>query len=119
MNFGNDTLRVLATAKEVTIDTERHPGLPVTIWIVVCDETVFVRSVNGPKGRWYRDLAAGSAGKLGFDGAVVSVRAEPVTVEDVISQVSQAYLDKYRPSPWAEAMVRPEVLETTLRLEPV
>jgi hypothetical protein len=119
MNFGNDTLRVLATAKEVTIDTERHPGAPVTIWIVVCDETVFVRSVKGPKGRWYRDMAAGSVGKLGFDGAAVSVRAEPVTVEDVISQVSKAYLDKYRPSQWAEAMVRPEVLETTLRLEPV
>jgi hypothetical protein len=119
MNFGNDTLRVLATAKEVTIDTERHPGAPVTIWIVVCDETVFVRSVKGPKGRWYRDMAAGSAGKLGFDGAAVSVRAESVTVEDVISQVSKAYLDKYRPSPWAGSMVRPEVLETTLRLEPV
>ena len=119
MSFGSDTLRALAAAKEVIIETERHPGLPVTIWVVVCDETVFVRSVKGPKGRWYLDLTAGSMGKLRFDSAAVAVRAEPVTDEAVIAEVSQAYLEKYRPSPWAESMVRSEVLGTTLRLEPV
>jgi hypothetical protein len=118
MNFDNDTLRALATAKEVTIETEHHPGVPVTIWIVVCEETVLVRSVKGPKGRWYRDLAGGSAGTLGFDGSKAGVRAVPVEDEEGIARVSQAYLQKYRPSPWAEAMVRPEVLGTTLRLEP-
>jgi hypothetical protein len=119
MNFGTDTLQALAVAKEVTIETERHPGLPVTIWIVVCDETVFVRSVNGPKGRWYRDLAGGSGGTLAFDGIMAEVRAVAVRDEAAIAQVSRAYLDKYRPSPWAEGMVRPEVLGTTLQLEPV
>ncbi|MBV8337481.1 MAG: DUF2255 family protein, partial [Alphaproteobacteria bacterium] len=104
---------------EVTIETEGHPGVPVTIWIVVLDGTVFVRSVKGPKGRWYRDLSGGSSGKLGFDGTAVAVRAVPVTDDEVIAEVSEAYLEKYRPSPWADAMVRPEVLGTTLRLEPV
>jgi hypothetical protein len=32
--------------------------------------------------------------------------------------VSQAFLRKYRPSPYAEAMVKQEILATTLRLEP-
>ena len=119
MSFGSDTLRDLAAAKEVTIETERHPGAPVTIWIVVCDATVFVRSVKGPKGRWYRDMATGSAGRLSFDGSSAAVRAVPVADEEAITLVSQAYLDKYGPSQWAEAMVRPEVLGTTLRLQPM
>ena len=37
---------------------------------------------------------------------------------DSIARASREYLRKYQPSPYAQAMVRAEVLPTTLRLEP-
>jgi hypothetical protein len=41
----------------------------------------------------------------------------PVTDPDTVEAVSQAYLSKYASSPYAKAMVAPEVLSTTLRVD--
>jgi hypothetical protein len=46
------------------------------------------------------------------------VQAIPETDPSAIERASSEYLRKYRPSPYAQAMVKPEVLPTTLRLEP-
>jgi hypothetical protein len=77
-----------------------------------------VRSVRGAKGRWYRDLAAGGPATLEFAGRQLAVHAVPVSDPAAIAKASQEYLRKYQPSPYAQAMVRPDVLPTTLRLEP-
>jgi hypothetical protein len=53
-NFDADTLSELHGVREVAIRTEKHPGGAVVIWVVVADDDVFVRSVYGRKGRWYR-----------------------------------------------------------------
>ena len=58
-NFAADTLRELSDLQEIAIRTEKHPETPVVIWVVVAEDEVFVRSVRGAKGRWYRDLATG------------------------------------------------------------
>jgi hypothetical protein len=60
-NFDAEMLRQLRDAREVAIRTEKHPTTQVVIWVVVADGEVFVRSVYGTRGRWYRDLAAGGA----------------------------------------------------------
>ena len=57
--FDADILRDLRDLREVAIRTEKHPDTAVVIWVVVADGEVFVRSVQGSKGRWYRDLATG------------------------------------------------------------
>ena len=57
--FDADTLRELRDIREVAIRTEKHPATAVIIWVVLADKEVFVRSVRGSKGRWYRDLATG------------------------------------------------------------
>jgi|SRR5580692_5810422 hypothetical protein len=57
-NFDADILCELRDLQEVAIRTEKHPNTAVVIWVAVADEEVFVRSVRGTKGRWYRDLAA-------------------------------------------------------------
>ena len=64
--FDADTLRELQDFREVAIRTERHPDSAVIIWVVVADGEVFVRSVRGSKGRWYRDLAKGGSGRIGI-----------------------------------------------------
>jgi hypothetical protein len=117
-NFDQETLRKLHDCQEVTIRTTKHPGSPVIIWVVVSGTEVFVRSVRGAKGRWYRDLATGGAATLEFNGEQVAVQAVPTTDALSIERASQKFLLKYQSSPYAASIVRPEVLETTLRLDP-
>ena len=90
----------------------------MVIWAVVADDDVFVRSVRGPKGRWYRDLAKGGPATLEVGGRQLAVQAIPATDSAAVERASREYLRKYRTSPYAESMVRPEALPTTLRLEP-
>ena len=74
--FDADILREL---QEVAIRTEKHPNTAVVIWVAVADEEIFVRSVRGTKGRWYRDLPAGDPATLEFAGRQVAVQAIPVS----------------------------------------
>ena len=117
-NFDADTLRELREVREVAIRTEKHPNSAVVIWVVVADNEVFVRSVYGTKGRWYRDLAAGGSATLEFAGRRLAVQAYPASDAGSIERASREYLRKYQPSLYAQSMVRDEVLSTTLRLEP-
>ena len=117
--FDADTLRELRDVREVAIRTEKHPESAVVIWVVVvAGDEVFVRSVRGSKGRWYRDLATGGSATLEYAGRQLGVQALPASDADSIARTSGEYLRKYQPSPYAQAMVRAEVLPTTLRLEP-
>ena len=117
-NFDADTLHELRDVQEVAIRTGKHPGTAVVIWAVVADDEVFVRSVRGAKGRWYRDLAAGGPATLEFAGHRLGVQAIPASDPDAVARASREFLRKYQPSPYAQSMVRSEVLPTTLRLEP-
>jgi hypothetical protein len=116
--FDADTLRALRDVKEIAIRTEKHPDSAVVIWVVAADDEVFVRSVRGARGRWYRDLAKGGSATLEFAGRRLAVQALPASDAASIARASQEYLRKYRPSPYAQSMVRDDVLSTTLRLEP-
>ena len=116
--FDADTLRELRDLREVAIRTEKHPDSAVVIWIVAADSDVFVRSVRGSKGRWYRDLATGGSATLEVAGRRLEVEAFPANDADSIARASREYLRKYQPSPHAQSIVRAEVLPTTLRLEP-
>ena len=117
-NFDADTLRELRDVREVAIRTEKHPKTAVVIWVVVADDEVFVRSVRGAKGRWYSDLSAGGPATLEFAGRRLAVQAIPVSDPAAVARASHEYLSKHKPSPYAQAMVKSQVLPTTLRLEP-
>jgi hypothetical protein len=122
-SFDSDTLRLIDGAREVRIETSRDEDAPThrtTIWVVTVDGTVFVRSVRGGKGRWYREVSANPAAALHVGNDPIPVRAVPVTDDATIAAVSEAYREKYgRTSPGStRAMVQPDTLPTTLRLEP-
>jgi hypothetical protein len=88
--FDQQTLRKLHGLKEVTIRTTKHPASAVTIWVVVSDADVFVRSVRGTKGRWYKDLANGGPATLEFNGEQLAVQAAPATDAVSTERASQA-----------------------------
>ena len=116
--FDKETLAQLGAQDEIAIRTEKHPGTAVVIWVAMADGDVFVRSARGAKGRWYRDVAAGGDASLEFDGRALPVRAVPAADAQSVERASREYLRKYRRSPYAQSVVRPDVLPTTLRLEP-
>lgn len=116
--FDRDTLQRLHDTQEIAIRTGKHPDKPVVIWVAVAGDEVFVRSVRGPKGRWYKDLAAGGPAELDFAGRKVAVQAMPATDQAAIRQASREYLRKYKTSPYAQSMVGADTLPNTLRLEP-
>jgi hypothetical protein len=122
-SFDSDTLLLIDGAREVRIETSRDEDAPThrtTIWVVTVDGTVFVRSVRGGKGRWYREASANPAAALHVGDERIPVRAVPVTDDATIEAVSKAYQEKYgRTSPGStRAMLQPETLPTTLGLEP-
>lgn len=117
--FDADTLRQLRDVQEPRIRTDRHPGSAVVIWVMVDGHDVFVRSWLGVRGRWYKDLATGGTATLEFAGRRLAVRAIPSSDDASVERASRAILQKYRQSSHAQEMVRPEILPTTLRLEPL
>ena len=75
-----------------------------------------VRSFRGTNGRWYRDLAAGGPA-IEFGGRQLAVQAMPANDKDRATRQPRIP-DEVRRRSYAQAMVRPDLLATTLRLEP-
>lgn len=119
--FDPETLSLLDEAQEVHIETRRDQDSPVhrtIVWVVVVDGDAFVRSVRGPKGRWYREISGNPAGALHAGDRRIPVHAAPAADGPTTEAVSDAYRSKYGlawPGPTA-AMVRPDALPTTLKL---
>ena len=122
-SFDAQILALLDETEEVRIETRRDEEAPehrTIIWVVVTGGEVFVRSVRGPKGRWYREISSHPEGALHAGDTRIPVRAASATEESTVEAVSEAIRSKYEqsaPGPTA-AMLRPEVLPTTLKLSP-
>jgi len=119
--FGDDVTALLDRTREVDIETRSAKGEihHVTIWIVVVDGAPCVRSYLGAKGRWYRELLARKTGALVVGTRRLPVRPARVRSDELIRAVSAGFRRKYpRSGSSLAAMVRREVLDTTLRLEP-
>lgn len=120
--FALDDATRMRNARTVRIETSAGAGKPVhraIIWIVV-DETgrAYVRSWLGERGRWYRELVANPTGAVHVDGRRIAVRATRADAEG-IETCSRLLREKHRTSRASLAsMLRDEVLDTTLELEP-
>ncbi len=116
--FDADVIDALRRRKEVGIRTSGNQQRPVTIWIVVVDDAVFVRSVRGPQGKWYIAARADGEATLVIDQRELPVCVTPVPDPADVAAVSQAILSKYATSPYAQVMVSDAIVPTTLRLGP-
>ena len=119
-----DVLELLDRTREVEIETAQPSRGPdatrrTVIWIVVDEGDVFVRSVRGEKGAWYRVLLRHPDATIHADGQAIRVRAVKAGDPDSIERTSRALQRKYkRFRASLAAMVQPHTLATTLRLEP-
>jgi hypothetical protein len=62
-----DELAAIAAASELEITSRRPDGTlrkPVTIWVVRVGEDLYVRSVRGSEGSWYRGSRQRDEGRI-------------------------------------------------------
>ena len=121
MSFEPGFVESVDTSQLIEIETRRRDGQGVrtVIWAVVDGGRVYVRSVLGEQGKWYRRLRARPEGAVHVGGRAVAVRAVPVDDDAEVERVSEALRRKYaRQASSLARMLRPETLPTTLRLEP-
>ena len=121
MSFSGEDLAAIDAAEEVHIETVAPGGAAhqTIIWIMVDDGEVFVRSVNGEKGRWYQEAKANPAVAIHVDGRRLPATAIPADDPDSIDRVSAALKTKYNGFGGdLESMLQPHNFATTLRLEP-
>ncbi len=119
--FDQPTLELLEHAREVDIETIRPDDRRrrTTIWAVVDEGDVFARSWRGDRAHWFQAaLDRPDEVALLADGRRLPVRAVPATDDRSVARCSSGFERKYAGDPATPAMVRAEILGTTLRLEP-
>jgi len=120
VSLSTEELEEIGTAKLVEIET-RSSGrvFRTVIWVVVDGEDVFVRSVRGRAGRWFQRALADPEVNLRVGDARFRFTALPAADADSVERTSGALRRKYRKGGSLESMLRDEVLDTTLLLQPM
>jgi hypothetical protein len=122
VTFPESDRAALAAAEEIRIETRSPSGTAhrTIIWVAEHDGTVYIRSVNGPGARWYREATAPDAGPgaIEVDGRRIPVRLEPATDPASIEACSAGLRAKYQGDPSLQSMLVEHTLETTLRVQP-
>ena len=91
-----DQLDEVGKAEEVQIASIRRDGTlrkPVTVWVVRYGDDLYLRSVGGRNGRWFRGVQQTHEGRIKAGGVqldVTFVAAEPN------DEIDTAYRAKYR-----------------------
>src|SRR2546423_15704298 len=93
--FASTLLQRLTGAYSIKIETRDHAEAPwhrTTVWVAVDQATgaVYVRSVRGPQGNWYRRLLANPDGAMPLTEERVGVKAVAAT-PDGINLVPDAF----------------------------
>jgi deazaflavin-dependent oxidoreductase (nitroreductase family) len=100
--FPKDVLDAVAQEKEVRLTTYgRKTGKEssVTIWVVTDGNKVYIRSGQGLKRHWPRNLLARPEGTLQVDGKVVPFKSRHITDASEARHSSRLYGPKYGTSP--------------------
>jgi len=112
----------IAGADELELASRRGNGRlrePVTVWVVRLGDDLYVRSVNGRTGAWFRGARERHEGRIragGVDRDVTFVEADK-TLSD---EVGRAYRSKYRryAANIVNTVLTPRARLATLRLVP-
>jgi hypothetical protein len=121
MPFDRTDLHAIDRAKEIRIETAERPGAEAhrtIIWVVVDDDDVFIRSWRGATARWYREASANPEVAIHVGNRRLPAHAIPARDAEAVARTSAGLERKYAGDPATPSMVRAEILDTTLRLDP-
>ena len=109
-------LRQLAEVEQISIGftrPDRSTG-STPVWVVQAGEEIFVRSIRGRRGGWYRRLRANPDGEVGDGAHTHLVRARLVQDAGTVEAVTGAYAAKYGDSPSVGPLLTGEAADAHL-----
>jgi hypothetical protein len=120
--WASDKLDKIGRAEEVQIASVRRDGTlgnPVTVWVVRQGDDLYLRSVRGPSGHWFRGTQERHEGRIRA-GAVQQDVTFVDAGHDIDDEVDAAYRAKYRryAGNILNSVLTPEARSTTLKLVP-
>jgi hypothetical protein len=120
-NWTSDELNKIGNAEELQIASLRGDGTlrkPVTIWVVRLGDNLYVRSVNGRDGAWFRGAQTRHEGHIQAGGVDKEVTFVEETDPDLNNQIDAAYRSKYRryAANIVNSILTPQARSATLRL---
>jgi hypothetical protein len=106
-------------AREVRIETHEPNGSvrSTSAWVVVDQGQLYVRAAGGPSAAWYRDALADPNVEIDDAGRRLETVATPISDPAVSARVSDLVTHKYADTAGLEAMLAPDAVSTTLRLD--
>jgi hypothetical protein len=114
-------LGAVGAAGEIEISSLREDGSltkPVTIWAVRVGEELYVRSVRGDAGGWYRAAERRHEGRIEADATARDVAYEDAA-HHLDEEIDAAYKEKYGyPSSSVDSITTDAAKATTIRVVP-
>ncbi|MGQ0603600.1 MAG: DUF2255 family protein [Anaerolineales bacterium] len=119
----SDELTRIGTAEELQIASPRRDGTlrkPVTIWVVRVADDLYVRSVKGRTGAWFRGTQARHEGHIRAGGVNKDITFVEEPTPNINDQIDAAYRSKYRryAASITESIVSPTARSATIKLVP-
>ncbi|OHB62121.1 MAG: hypothetical protein A2167_02365 [Planctomycetes bacterium RBG_13_46_10] len=116
-------LNKIGTAEELQIASLRRDGTlrnPVTIWVVRLEDDLYVRSVNGRTGTWFRGTQTCHEGRIQAGGLEKDVTFVEETGPEINEQIDAAYRTKYHryAASIINSIVNPGARSATIKLVP-
>ena len=120
-DWSSTDLEKIGAAEELSLQSERADGSlrdPVTIWVVRVSDHLYVRSVKGTQGPWYRGTTSHHQGRVDAGGVRRKVSFRQAHQREY-ADVDAAYNDKYgRYASIVPNLLTDEARTSTLRLDP-
>jgi hypothetical protein len=114
-------LERIAGSREIEVSSLREDGAltkPVTIWAVRVDGELYVRSVRGDAGGWFRAAEQRHEGRIEADQTAVDVAFEDAP-HHLDEEIDAAYKTKYGyPSDPVDSITTDAAKATTIRVVP-
>jgi hypothetical protein len=114
-------LGTIGATREIEISSLREDGSltkPVTIWAVRVGDELYVRSVRGERGGWYRAAEKRHEGRIEAGDTALDVTYEDAA-HHLDDEIDAAYKEKYGyPSSSVDSVMTAEAKATTTRVVP-
>jgi hypothetical protein len=118
----SDELNKIGEAEELLISSLRADGTlrkQVIIWVVCIGDDLYVRSVNGRTGAWFRGVQTRHEGRIQAGGVEKDVSFVDEADPEINKQIDAAYHAKYRRYPSSVDHINsPTARTATIKLVP-
>ncbi len=120
-NWTSDELKKIGTAEELELSSKRSDGTfrnPVTMWVVRVGVDLYVRSVKGRTGPWFRGAQSLHEGRVQAGGVKKEVTFVEEDNPNLNNQLDEAYRAKYHryPANILNSILTPQARAATLKL---